>query len=527
MRLYFALGAISITLASRPLPAQVSCSTYSIVGIPAGTTLHGNNVLGPVTGSTTVKNSSSGTCGTGSSTQTQSITSALFGIPGYITESRGITYNNNTPNPFKLCNGQIVPQGSGQVDDPANPGTTYTSSSAGSILTETTTDSTTGAVSIYKSVYDVKSGIQSITVTETVHLSGTDPAGCTQTLDQSTSYSGTLNYMLDIQVAAPTPCTAFLLSPFPAGPYSTDRKPKPTTMNAAFVPAYYGLPADPSAAAAVCGFDDFNWQQTVDVAQDPSYSILNSTTPLVPPFLDPPPGGYPYESDPSSPGYSKVCPGPDNSFPLYLDTCNLTNGEETTTQLTFDDTPLVSPGNDKEFTTSLVGVIRTSGPTQDESGYSVAATLFTWKWKTTFTGKIGGVTIGKNLLPADPGSGSGGITITNINGVQLPAPVQEDQISITSSGLAYSRVSQTFNGTVTIKNIGGSAISGPLQIVFFGMPANVTLVNATGNLSGTPYLTVPSVTSPAFGQWVTISVQFKNPSNATINLTPVVYSGSF
>ena len=92
-------------------------------------------------------------------------------------------------------------------------------------------------------------------------------------------------------------------------------------------------------------------------------------------------------------------------------------------------------------------------------------------------------------------------------------------------GLAYSRVSKTFNGTVTIKNIGSSTVSGPFEILFTGMPASVTLVNATGNLSGTPYLTVPSVASLAPGQSATVSVQFSNPLNATIKFTPVIYSG--
>jgi hypothetical protein len=104
--------------------------------------------------------------------------------------------------------------------------------------------------------------------------------------------------------------------------------------------------------------------------------------------------------------------------------------------------------------------------------------------------------------------------------------VLPSQVATTASGLAYSRVSQTFNGTVTLKNISSSAITGPLQILFTGMPATVTLVNATGKLSGTPYLTVPTA-SLAPGQSVTVGVQFKNPSNATINLTPAIYSGSF
>ena len=100
------------------------------------------------------------------------------------------------------------------------------------------------------------------------------------------------------------------------------------------------------------------------------------------------------------------------------------------------------------------------------------------------------------------------------------------QVAITSSGLAYSRVSQTFSGTVTIKNIGTTAIGGPLQVLFVGMPASVTLVNATGNVSTTPYMTIPAASGLAPGQSVTVGVQFKNPLNVTVNLTPAVYSGS-
>jgi hypothetical protein len=70
------------------------------------------------------------------------------------------------------------------------------------------------------------------------------------------------------------------------------------------------------------------------------------------------------------------------------------------------------------------------------------------------------------------------------------------QVTITSSGLAYSRVSQTFNGIVTLKNIGATRISGPLQVLFVGMPVNVSLVNATGNVSTAPYITIPAAGGP-------------------------------
>jgi hypothetical protein len=79
---------------------------------------------------------------------------------------------------------------------------------------------------------------------------------------------------------------------------------------------------------------------------------------------------------------------------------------------------------------------------------------------------------------------------------------------------------------VTVKNTSGSTISGPLQVLFFGLPVNVSLVNATKNLSGTPFITVPAVASLAPGQSATIAVKFKDPSNTKITFTPVIYSGS-
>jgi hypothetical protein len=104
-------------------------------------------------------------------------------------------------------------------------------------------------------------------------------------------------------------------------------------------------------------------------------------------------------------------------------------------------------------------------------------------------------------------------------------PLSPSQVKATASGLAHSRVTQTFDGTINLKNIFTEELDGPFQILFTGLPANVTLANATGELAGTPYLTVPAPSGLAPGQSLTVSVQFKNPSNVTINFTPVIYSG--
>jgi hypothetical protein len=79
---------------------------------------------------------------------------------------------------------------------------------------------------------------------------------------------------------------------------------------------------------------------------------------------------------------------------------------------------------------------------------------------------------------------------------------------------------------VTVNNISSAAISGPIQIVLFGITDGVTLANETSDLSGTPYITVPDSTTLAPGQSVTVNVQFQNPSDATIDFTPVIYAGS-
>jgi hypothetical protein len=104
--------------------------------------------------------------------------------------------------------------------------------------------------------------------------------------------------------------------------------------------------------------------------------------------------------------------------------------------------------------------------------------------------------------------------------------VSSSQVSFTASGLSFSRVSQTFNGTLTLTNISGTEVSGALQILFTGMPASVTLDNATGSFSGIPYLTVPT-SALAAGQSITASLRFKNPLGVTLNLNPTIYFGSF
>jgi hypothetical protein len=62
--------------------------------------------------------------------------------------------------------------------------------------------------------------------------------------------------------------------------------------------------------------------------------------------------------------------------------------------------------------------------------------------------------------------------------------------------------------------------------VLTGLSSGVTLVNPTGSFNGSPYITLPSVTSLAAGQSATITLSFTDPSMTKITFTPVVYSGA-
>jgi hypothetical protein len=311
-----------------------------------------------------------------------------------------------------------------------------------------------------------------------------------------------------------------------------------------------GLP-NLNTYAAACGFSYFNWQQTIQSLPSPSpffpakpnmipsaNKAADGSLLAPPPFFDPVPGSYTYIAS-ISPAWNPapyyyptfvMAPGQYCTLPLGLPPC--TPGfrlimSTDSTALSFADLvsdiylmgvpAATSPpaGQFVALQTTLVGV----------DGMNNATPLIRWSWNSTFNGTAGGISQTAGFFPVDPGSGTGGVTITSINGVQFPDVVPASSITTTASGLAYSRVTRTFDGTVTITNISSSAISGPLQILFLGLTTGVTLQNATENLSGTPYLTVP-VTSLQPGQSTTVNVQFQNPSNATVDFSPVIYSGS-
>lgn len=94
------------------------------------------------------------------------------------------------------------------------------------------------------------------------------------------------------------------------------------------------------------------------------------------------------------------------------------------------------------------------------------------------------------------------------------------------SGLVYNRATGKYGSTFTVTNTGAAALNGPLQVEFDGLPAGVTLVNATGSHNGAPYITLDAA-SLAAGASLSFPLSFSKTGSASIGYTAKVYSGTF
>jgi hypothetical protein len=95
--------------------------------------------------------------------------------------------------------------------------------------------------------------------------------------------------------------------------------------------------------------------------------------------------------------------------------------------------------------------------------------------------------------------------------------------TVTESGYLYSRVTRTYNFNMTFTNTSGATLTGPFQFLLTELAPGATLKNATGTYDGNPYITVPSVTSLAPGQSLTVALALTAPSSFVF----YVYAGTF
>ena len=89
----------------------------------------------------------------------------------------------------------------------------------------------------------------------------------------------------------------------------------------------------------------------------------------------------------------------------------------------------------------------------------------------------------------------------------------------------YNRATGLYGGTITLKNTGTTSLAGMLAVEMTGLPAGVTLDNASGTApDGNPYILVnlPNGTLAA-GQSVTFTVYFRNPNRVSYHYGLTIY----
>jgi len=268
--------------------------------------------------------------------------------------------------------------------------------------------------------------------------------------------------------------------------------------------------------AQACGFAGFDWVQTVTETPTPSavYAASAPTVPLTAPFSDPPLGGYTYQFN--NPSYSKLQPNFATAYPYYyspLDvpsgcaqgigpgpiyTCRIQISSGPT--LNFFDAPrdyLCSPSAPcLGFTSQLVGICGATSFECSSSGPS--SPLYQWTWQSNYDGSgDGGIFEVQpiNVLLPDPGTGTGGITITSINGVPSPS------ISVDPSAVTISTL-QSLSVAITVAQTPGEPV--PAGTVTL-MSGSYTSAAATLDGSGSATFTIPAGSLPLGSDMLTVA----------------------
>jgi hypothetical protein len=268
--------------------------------------------------------------------------------------------------------------------------------------------------------------------------------------------------------------------------------------------SYSGLPTEMFAefspndnstltkAAAACGYDKFDFQQVIRywppesplTALQPSAACPGPLNFCLAPFFDPPPVGYTYFlKDP--PLYAPLF----NAYPFYYAPSALLFGCAVQDQsgdcvyeitslddktLRFFDAPidnlLLPFDKGMQFTTSLVGI---------DKDKTIKRVLKEWSWTSTYNQffDIGGIPIQSASAQTVDGNGTGGITITDINGVQQTPP--------TTTCTASASTLWPPNGMSVVVTVSGSITAGTSSLVAstYKVIDSYGLVHPTGNIN--------------------------------------------
>ena len=331
----------------------------------------------------------------------------------------------------------------------------------------------------------------------------------------------------------------------------------PTEIKAQFITPSGQTLSDYDAA---CGYSAFDWKQMVTLTP-PGQQVFaesNLTVPLSapPPFSDPPLGGYSYQFTDGQPDADLLAAEPNfaTAYPFYYSPLDLASGcaeldeaggpchepieNEGGTALNFYDGPQSIlcdyPNSCMAFQTQLVGVC--TPPLSCAGGGKSGPPLYEWTWTSNYNEgtDTGGISIA-NILKTPLGVGTGGATITNINGVPSPS-ISVRPSSNTIGALDSLAVAITVNqlqgepvpaGTVTLSSAKYSSTSATLDV---SGGANITIPAASLPLGSdvlfvlfTPSTAVAAAYSQAWG----IATVTVNSATPQIVFSPSPNSQSF
>lgn len=110
--------------------------------------------------------------------------------------------------------------------------------------------------------------------------------------------------------------------------------------------------------------------------------------------------------------------------------------------------------------------------------------------------------------------------------LQPGAASATNSVALSSTGTTYNRGTQQYATTLSLTNTSNAPIAGPLQVELSGLPAGVSVTNATGTHNGNPYFTL-AIGSLAPNQTIGVAINFSDPQRVPISYQVKVYSGNF
>jgi len=101
------------------------------------------------------------------------------------------------------------------------------------------------------------------------------------------------------------------------------------------------------------------------------------------------------------------------------------------------------------------------------------------------------------------------------------------QVHIVETDVDYDQSRHTAQQMFLIMNVSGQLIPGPLQLLLTNLPAGVSVTNASGTFQGSPYVTLPGVTSLGPHGVARVVLEFTYQLQPRITSSPQLYSGHF